>query len=508
MKIRKIIKIFTASLLAGCLALSIPGMASKASTPGQAQDSSEVKYGTVSKTDQKLIRNLFDAEFYASENPDVAGVVGTNPDRLWTHFIKHGIFEARTCNAAFNVSVYKSSYPDLQRAFKNDVVAYYRHYLKHGIEEERNCTTVDTALRNGKTVCAFWSGQVVAKPSGEPAVKTPTVDETSYSPAPAKPAPTDEEKAAAERAAQEAVEKARKEAEEKARQEAEAEAARIKAEEERQAAEARAAIDKKIQEETERARREAERKAKEEAEKNKAPEAKEGYKVITADVPLSASVNVYGNKNGGWNVVNTYDLYFEYDEYGRKLSERYKDGNYYRKYEYDANGNLTRELWNINNLFDGYDGYEYTYNDKGYAASRKTWSQGKLTEWLEYAYTYTASGLPDVAAVSRVDYDADDFTRKDVKLIGYSDYFYNEYDVLIQQSFSDDTRYDWELNNNGSPRLRIKYAGDSFVNELRYEYNDAGKVAKEISYLPAGKALKVDEEKTYVYGTVYVQVPE
>lgn len=509
MKIKRLFKAVSAVMLAICMAVALPG-AVKASTPGQAQDVKEVKYGVVSRADQKLIRNLFDAEFYATENPDVKGVVGTNPDKLWNHFIKHGIFEARQCNIDFNVSAYRSSYADLERAFGDDIVAYYRHYMQHGINELRDGKTVEGALRSGKTVFAFWSGDVVARPSVAPA---PVVkEEEEYTPP--KPAPTPEEKAAAEKAAREAAEAARKAAEEEAeRKAAEAEAARKRAEDEA-AKKAKEEEDARLAEADRLAREEeARKKAEEEAQTEKAPEAKDGYRVEKQQIAVKASVVVYGNKNGAWTAVDNYELDIEHDDEGRVLSERYRDtGRYYRKYEYDASGNLIKELWNINNNVNGYDGYEYTYNAEGYPASRKTWNQGVLTEWLEYAYNTTTGSSGNRIlniAISKVDFDSNTYEKKDVKFYGYAARYYNDYDALSQESFSDDTRDDYIFNKLGLVTNKIHYAGDSYIYDVVYSYNDMGtQLLVETTRLPAGSgSTKVSQTKTYTYADKYVQVP-
>lgn len=89
---------------------------------------------------------MFDAKFYAKQNPDVVNVYGDSADRLFEHFLEYGLWETREPNKDFNVNAYASAYGDLHKAFCDNVMAYYRHYDEYGKTEGRELTTIDKAL--------------------------------------------------------------------------------------------------------------------------------------------------------------------------------------------------------------------------------------------------------------------------------------------------------------------------------------------------------------------------
>lgn len=98
------------------------------------------------KEDKALLKSMFDAKFYAKQNPDVVKVYGDSADRLFEHFLEYGLWETREPNMDFNVNAYASAYGDLHKAFGDNVMAYYRHYDEYGKTEGRELTTIDKAL--------------------------------------------------------------------------------------------------------------------------------------------------------------------------------------------------------------------------------------------------------------------------------------------------------------------------------------------------------------------------
>jgi len=81
---------------------------------------------------------VFDPNFYASRNSDVAKACGSDAKKLFEHFRTFGIDEISRAGktiATFNVEVYKSHNLDLQKAFGNDLRAYYKHYCEFGYKE-------------------------------------------------------------------------------------------------------------------------------------------------------------------------------------------------------------------------------------------------------------------------------------------------------------------------------------------------------------------------------------
>lgn len=100
----------------------------------------------LTEEDKALLKSMFDAKYYAMENPDVVKVCGSTVDALFKHFCEYGLVETRQPNADFNVNAYASAYDDLHKAFDDNVLAYYRHYNEHGKTEGRTLTTIDEAL--------------------------------------------------------------------------------------------------------------------------------------------------------------------------------------------------------------------------------------------------------------------------------------------------------------------------------------------------------------------------
>jgi GH25 family lysozyme M1 (1,4-beta-N-acetylmuramidase) len=81
---------------------------------------------------------VFDAEYYASHNPDVVKVYGENPSALLSHFINNGMKEGRQGKDSFEVFSYRSRYQDLRGTYGNDLKEYYYHYMKYGYLEGRD----------------------------------------------------------------------------------------------------------------------------------------------------------------------------------------------------------------------------------------------------------------------------------------------------------------------------------------------------------------------------------
>ena len=80
---------------------------------------------------------IFDAAYYAKNNPSVVEILGNNPETLYNHFVNYGIFEGRSPSAKFNVKLYKAAYSDLSKAFGDSLALYYLHYAAIGMGEGR-----------------------------------------------------------------------------------------------------------------------------------------------------------------------------------------------------------------------------------------------------------------------------------------------------------------------------------------------------------------------------------
>jgi len=127
---------------------------------------------TVAATDntnaQKVIFSVFDAEYYAKQNPDVVAVVGTDAKALFTHYLTSGIKEGRNASATFNFDAYVSANPDLVTVFGTDdtaIINYVTHFASHA-EKEHRIATVEAATAAGITVTTFGDNtKVIAAPT-------------------------------------------------------------------------------------------------------------------------------------------------------------------------------------------------------------------------------------------------------------------------------------------------------------------------------------------------------
>ena len=156
--------------LALCGALTVAtfvGLSATANAEGltQSLDSSKVSYGTVSASDQAMLQEFFEYDYYKRTNPDVVAAVGDDYNALFAHFVNYGIWEGRSADAEFNVNVYASAYDDLSSAYGSDVLAYYRHYATTGKNESRPVTTFDYAIAYGVTVQSLTDSEIVLTPA-------------------------------------------------------------------------------------------------------------------------------------------------------------------------------------------------------------------------------------------------------------------------------------------------------------------------------------------------------
>lgn len=93
------------------------------------------------------LSDVFDADYYAKQNPDIVAVLGADPVVLLNHFVTYGVNEGRQGMAAFNVSEYKNAYVDLQETLGDNWDAYVEHYFKSGANEHRTAGVYGTVTR-------------------------------------------------------------------------------------------------------------------------------------------------------------------------------------------------------------------------------------------------------------------------------------------------------------------------------------------------------------------------
>lgn len=95
-------------------------------------------FGSTLSVSAADIEDIFDATFYAENNPDVVAVCGNDAKALYKHYATYGINEGRSCGTLFNLENYRNTYADLKDAFGDDLAAYVKHYLTYGIAEGRD----------------------------------------------------------------------------------------------------------------------------------------------------------------------------------------------------------------------------------------------------------------------------------------------------------------------------------------------------------------------------------
>lgn len=114
----------------------------------------------VTEADRTVLRSIFDAELYASENPDVVNAYGNDADSLFEHFCASGIYEGRKCSPNLDVFAYASAYSDLKDAFGDDIVSYYTHYAVYGVNESRVNSTYEACRQNGIAVQDLYGNSI------------------------------------------------------------------------------------------------------------------------------------------------------------------------------------------------------------------------------------------------------------------------------------------------------------------------------------------------------------
>ena len=85
--------------------------------------------------------DVFDAEQYADDYPDLKAAFGYDRAALLNHYKTFGILEGRQVSGLIDIAKYREEYPDLYAAFGDDWDAYVNHFLTYGILEGRDSGT-------------------------------------------------------------------------------------------------------------------------------------------------------------------------------------------------------------------------------------------------------------------------------------------------------------------------------------------------------------------------------
>lgn len=78
---------------------------------------------------------VFDAGYYADNNPDLKAAYGYDEAKLFKHFQDCGVKEGRAGSALFDIKHYLNNNADLKAAFGTDCVAAFNHFIGGGSRE-------------------------------------------------------------------------------------------------------------------------------------------------------------------------------------------------------------------------------------------------------------------------------------------------------------------------------------------------------------------------------------
>lgn len=84
------------------------------------------------------LKDIFDADYYAEQYPDLKAAFGNDEAALYKHFLTYGIKEGRVMNPVIDIVKYREQYADLQTAFGDDWDSYIKHYFEFGVNENRD----------------------------------------------------------------------------------------------------------------------------------------------------------------------------------------------------------------------------------------------------------------------------------------------------------------------------------------------------------------------------------
>ena len=99
-----------------------------------------------------VLRNMFDAKFFATQYPEIAAACGNDANKLFDYFVTEGLDKGLQPNANFDVAAYAVAYPDVANANGADMFSYYLHFYKFGSNEERTLTTKAACVEAGISV--------------------------------------------------------------------------------------------------------------------------------------------------------------------------------------------------------------------------------------------------------------------------------------------------------------------------------------------------------------------
>lgn len=130
---------------------------------GSSTSALQNHYKTYGKAEGRAPSDLFNPTYYLERYPDLKATYGTNYSAAYMHFVIHGINEGRQGSSTFNVEIYKNNYTDLRNAFGvngSDNWEYFRHWAQYGRNERRNAVS---AISTASTDSSATQTQNVVK---------------------------------------------------------------------------------------------------------------------------------------------------------------------------------------------------------------------------------------------------------------------------------------------------------------------------------------------------------
>lgn len=109
-------------------------------------------------SDEQAVKQVFDATYYASHNPDVVIARGDSTEELLKHYMESGLNEGRSASATFNPRAYRTRYSDLDAAFGDNWIKYVVHYVNHGIAEGRDASPMAQTASNSANSASAGNG--------------------------------------------------------------------------------------------------------------------------------------------------------------------------------------------------------------------------------------------------------------------------------------------------------------------------------------------------------------
>ena len=144
---------------------------------------------------------IFDAEYYAAANPDVAAIFGTDANSLYIHYVNFGAAEGRLPYAAgaavvpqagavnapaavsttesFDAAYYAMANPDVVSVLGTDPGVLYNHYISYGKKEGRRASAGTAAVSVQK---AATVKQTAVQPAAQQQVAQPVVQQQVVQP--------------------------------------------------------------------------------------------------------------------------------------------------------------------------------------------------------------------------------------------------------------------------------------------------------------------------------------